>query len=1411
MSSEGSEESKVLSAQMLVIPMLKQTTQRTVFCAASMEMLIDSLLQDVSHGPKLICELLEIIAVLLGHMQAEYTTDYRRNDLLEFIWAVLKNNNAATKNHAYMAVARFISIFDTPSSMVMEVYQSLVRDSSELNKFQAAMDMLLPVLRSRLSNDDLEHVQKYTKEVLLEHNSISQIVHLWTSVTRYPELFYSQRSEMIPLMVQSLPLLGLRPSAPPEFKRLTIDLAKLVFDWCAADCIAANDQETMPLDKLSGNTVVNTLVRLAFMSDAGKIDQHHERTTWHILSVLNDFLSLQYTCVINSAWFFRETRVQRSNDCKKESKKSNWKVSSNAVNGSEGADTYPLLLGAEIVLLLLQHDPTNEFIGGMNIIPVLNRFLAVVTTSTEDSHLEKVVEDILIHLLADGHATIDTISCIVAKLEKVLRVDTRHHNDRNDLKRLAISVIEKVCETKPEFIKSFKSTLAALVENLAKQHAQEAMGRAANAIQQMAENGLQHQLAATPSLSTFEIACGLGFKPQSSGNDVQVSNGEFKCEVTIVNETLSRSLRTLISAIKLLGSIDSTLQFSTPRQMFLSALRTILDFSCSVPVLMAAVSIIGKWITADCMETPLTTCERESFLWQLCLLDFQRLPELSSMALGDMICCIVLSAFGYSSSIVCEFPYGFEGQTPSREIVNQSRRKNNVIHEETFQKLFMSCSLSSNPYVRSLSLGIRSLQLNDCSLVHEKLTKIAIESGSREGDNIDVAGIPNRCESNILMDILRLDFECIGKRLWTTVIVDTLLASSKHDAGVRLGHGGPKSHIFSSIEKESRYMLPGYFRLNYEESCHADCSVDLSNGEHDGGVYSNFTSLIRTERSDFFCGRGRCIAAVRNLVHCDVDTCQSLLETCLQSVWQSLPDNRVRASLIKPLRNLLAQPFHSQRGNSSCHRQTNSIQSMLRSLVRLRPIPVIDHALLLFLGENYNVRTEVLCLLESQYVSSKENESGVDSPSHDLIEAIQKCVESLGDRDMSIAISSARARLSGTKFALSLDMYDFVNESADAYRSLIERAIGNHVEFLPEASEIALWEARWVEAHKELGQWSVINEFASSTGDTNLMLECAWKTNTWEKVNSLRSLPSAVASLEEGDSLTKLTEIYSAIHSENFGEVENLHAQSAQLCLHRWRLLPDIGTGRCHKNVLQQFQRLVELRESSQIMVETSSHSARRAIPDLKLLLSAWRHRLPNSFERVSEWNDIFLWRLNVFDDIVSKFAWTNDPNTIATLHDRPFACLLQGRVARKQGLNDVSAFSLNSLSECTMEVEYAFLKLREQVVNCKSLHSHKSLQGGLNMVNSTNLTFFDTRQKAEMFRLKAIIYQLSNEKPKANQAFCHAVQMCPSYARTWIDWGRLCASLSADARTHAVDATTDCKELAKKTCLYLVQAMGCL
>ena len=95
------------------------------------------------------------------------------------------------------------------------------------------------------------------------------------------------------------------------------------------------------------------------------------------------------------------------------------------------------------------------------------------------------------------------------------------------------------------------------------------------------------------------------------------------------------------------------------------------------------------------------------------------------------------------------------------------------------------------------------------------------------------------------------------------------------------------------------------------------------------------------------------------------------------------------------------------------------------------------------------------------------------------------------------------------------------------------------------------------------------------------------------------------------------------------------------------------------------------------------------------------------------------------------------------------------------------------------MDVTDAFSKLREQIMIYHDSDSQMERTGGLNLVNTTNLSFFDANQKAELFRLKASFLSSLGFKKKANQTYCQAVQICSSYGRAWLDWGTLCSSLA--------------------------------
>ena len=67
--------------------------------------------------------------------------------------------------------------------------------------------------------------------------------------------------------------------------------------------------------------------------------------------------------------------------------------------------------------------------------------------------------------------------------------------------------------------------------------------------------------------------------------------------------------------------------------------------------------------------------------------------------------------------------------------------------------------------------------------------------------------------------------------------------------------------------------------------------------------------------------------------------------------------------------------------------------------------------------------------------------------------------------------------------------------------------------------------------------------------------------------------------------------------------------------------------------LLQVFQQVVELQESSQILVEVNNTArGQHAVPggavaELKHILQTWRERLPNKWDDISVWNELITWR----------------------------------------------------------------------------------------------------------------------------------------------------------------------------------------
>jgi transformation/transcription domain-associated protein len=820
------------------------------------------------------------------------------------------------------------------------------------------------------------------------------------------------------------------------------------------------------------------------------------------------------------------------------------------------------------------------------------------------------------------------------------------------------------------------------------------------------------------------------------------------------------SLQAAVAILELLRKADMLSIYTGDRKLFISLLQSILDGSNCVQLLMAAVQTVGSFLLKG-NKSGLTSKERNNLLWKIASFDFNSLPDVTSQPLADLVSIYMIK--------LCEQPdqAGSQDQSLSEK------------DEVTIYRSIQSCLITANGQLRRslLNLYMRRQQSSKaCSL------------------------------ASTLRHFFYSDFEGVGGRFWLVVFLEILL-----DICIVKS---PKDTTIQGYAQTRRLPSP---RLR-------EASAKLEANEQVKASYEKYGSMHSAVMSDLSNGGSKLRDALCLLAHGDSSVCQSLCQSLLPGVWSSIPNNSAKLELVPAIEAFLSRPFYAQsfKTKEGCKEAlpVNAVKALLSSLALFDPLPFVSIDLLVYVAENYNCWFETLSILERQYLvlsSSRLSKTG-NIECEKVLLAMRRCYRQLGETSIWTSLALESCTVPGSQRAASLDIYGKVDQALDEYTNLmrlVETGETSTNEF-----EMNFWEEQWVKLQREECQLGVVSEYASQTNNAPLMLECAWKERNWDKVRALCASSPVIAVIETGDPSLKMVETLSAVAEGKLSDVENLHAQSSQLCLYKWRLLPNLTSGSlAHASLLHNFHRLVEIRESGQIMVETNNHSNGRTLPDLKNLLNAWRHRLPNDEEDLTLWDEIFFWRAHMFNAITSNFQWT-EPGALTALHDKPWTTIRMSTVARKQGLRNTALLLLNRLTDNqSMDVSDAYLKLREQILLLNNPDSERERTGGLNLINTTNLSYFDDAQKSELFRLKAIFLASLRRTSKSNQAYCHSVQICPTHSKSWISWGGLCSSLGAMTEKQAdqakvsgnsEEAAKSEKEKTKRVAQYLAQAMGC-
>ena len=240
-----------------------------------------------------------------------------------------------------------------------------------------------------------------------------------------------------------------------------------------------------------------------------------------------------------------------------------------------------------------------------------------------------------------------------------------------------------------------------------------------------------------------------------------------------------------------------------------------------------------------------------------------------------------------------------------------------------------------------------------------------------------------------------------------------------------------------------------------------------------------------------------------------------------------------------------------------------------------------------------------------------------------------------------------------------------------------------------------------------------------------------------------------------------------------------------QLSLRKWYYLPETVT-QAHYPLLQTFQQFVELQETQQIfasLAQTNAQNLDTRSAELKSIVGTWRDRLPNLWDDINVWSDLVAWRQHVFSAINKAYLpLVPPPNApggqqnassfaYRGFHETAWIINRFAHVARKHNLNEVCITSLTKIYTLpNIEIQEAFLKLREQA---KAHYQNPSeLASGLEVINNTNLMYFNGPQKAEFFTLKGMFLAKLKLHDEANQTFNLAVSMDMSFPKAWAEWG---------------------------------------
>ncbi|KAK4670085.1 transcription-associated protein 1 [Podospora pseudopauciseta] len=518
---------------------------------------------------------------------------------------------------------------------------------------------------------------------------------------------------------------------------------------------------------------------------------------------------------------------------------------------------------------------------------------------------------------------------------------------------------------------------------------------------------------------------------------------------------------------------------------------------------------------------------------------------------------------------------------------------------------------------------------------------------------------------------------------------------------------------------------------------------------------------------------------ITQLQHIDPKLSDQLWVALFPMFW-SATAKEDRADLERGMVTLLTKDYHSRQ----IDKRPNVVQSLMNAAVRTWPDCKIPPHVLKFTAKTYDAWYTALYQLEKAAIKPEIDSVAVRESN---LDALVELYASLGEEDLFYGTWRRRCQFVESNAALSYEQHGMWEKAQRMYENAQIKARTGVVPF--SESEYMLWEDQWVICAQKLQQWDVLQDFAKHENFQDLVLECAWRSQEyWQNAENREGLDTIIAGVMDAPTPRRtffraFMSLIKFYHKQESLQDFNRHVDEAiQLSIRKWHQLPERLTA-AHIPVLQNFQQLVELHDASIIctsLANTTQQNLDVKSGELKLLLTTWRDRLPNTWDDIVAWHDLVTWRQHIFGLINNTYLQLVPAQgqnaggasyAYRGYHETAWIINRFAHVARKHALPDVCVTQLTRIYTLpNIEIQEAFLKLREQA-KCHYQNADE-LTNGLDVINNTNLNYFNTTQKAEFYTLKGMFQEKLGQKEEADGSYGTALYYDITAAKAWAEWG---------------------------------------